>query len=283
MLSLRVSRDKRGYDHIYLVLEARRRGRTDGRAEGRLLYCGRWPSPCRVGQRPFDEDTRRLLESTHPDVAFDWSALLKTLQAALGGPRLPIASQPPAPPSGSRSGRRLVAGGSLSGAGARPPHGRPSPAQRRPHAHPEMEDIDERLPSVEIEPVEGEHIPGEVVLVTAEFEQREPAFTEPEFEPVCEADRQFAAAVDFELMTDEIVHIPVPEAATPPAPVTGGHVFAEPAEPAAFDTADTADTAEGHAPASEDAHDESTETANPHLRRRRRRGGRGRGKPADVR
>ncbi len=149
-----------------------------------------------------------------------------------------------------------------------------------------MDEIDERLPPVEIEPVEGEHIPGEVVLVTAEFEQREPAFTEPEFEPVCEADRQFAAAVDFELMTDEIVHIPVPEAATLRAPATGGHVFAEAEEPAAFDTVDTADaaeTAEGEAPASEDAHAESTETASPPHRRRRRRGGRGRGKPADVR
>jgi hypothetical protein len=149
-----------------------------------------------------------------------------------------------------------------------------------------MEVIDGRLPPVEIEPVEGEHIPGEVVLVTAEFEQREPAFTEPEFEPVCEADRQFAAAVDFELMTDEIVHIPVPEAATPPAPVPGGHVFAEAAEPAAFDPGDRGDpgdTAEGQAPASEEAHAESSETASPHHRRRRRRGGRGRGKPADVR
>jgi hypothetical protein len=149
-----------------------------------------------------------------------------------------------------------------------------------------MEEMGERLPPVEIEPVEGEHIPGEVVLVTAEFEQREPAFTEPEFEPVCEADRQFAAVVDFELMTDEIVHIPVPEAATPLAPVTGGHVFAEAAESAAFDTADTLDTAEGLAPASEDAHAESSESTemagSPH-RRRRRRGGRGRGKPADVR
>jgi hypothetical protein len=293
VLSLRVSRDKRGYDHIYLVLEARRlrtTGRSEERAEGRLLYCGRWPSPCRVGQRPFDEETRKLLETTHPDVAFDWPALLKTLQAALGGPRLPIANQPPPPARESRESRESREPRDSRDSRGRRPQGAPPMSGGRPSVDRPMRPLpprpEEPLPPVEIEPVEGEYIPGEVVLVTAEFEEREPALTDPEFEPVCEADRQFVAAVDFELVTDEIVHIAVPETTpgAPPAAAAGTHLFAEASEIAAVDeesdeseaSGESGLQAEGQAATSEQPHDEST-PARPH-RRRRRRGGRGRGR-----
>jgi len=236
-----------------------------------------------VGQRPFDEETRRLLEITYPDVAFDWPALLKTLQAALGGPRLPL-SGPPPPPSRSRRPAPIAA----AAAPARPPAGRPGPSYPSP-AQPQPAP----MAPAEIEPVEGEYIPGEVVLVTAEFEEREPSFAEPEFEPVCEADRQFAAAADFELVTDEIVHIPVPEP-THHATPKGGHVFAQSSEPAVFERDATADEDEPAATAdseSEQQHEDATTSdaaagsagAAPPQRRRRRRGGRGRGKPADIR
>jgi hypothetical protein len=86
VLSLRVSRDKRGYDHIYLLLESRRKGRT----VTRLLYGGRWPSPMKIGQQPLDEAMRKTLEQAYPEVTFDWVALQRTLQQALATPRAPM-------------------------------------------------------------------------------------------------------------------------------------------------------------------------------------------------
>jgi hypothetical protein len=255
VLSLRVSRDKRGYDYIYLLLEARRRGRV----ENRLLYCGRWPAPCRVGIKPFDEDTRTRLQEAHPEVPFDWPALLKTLNAALGVSRPPIGAPLPPP---SRSRRPGAGGPGMA------PSGRPGAPYRQPVAPPMR-----RVP-------EHEPLPTEIVLVSAELEEQETTYAAPElevqherepapeFEPVCEADRPFSASIDLQLITDEIVHIHVP--APPPigdaavadeevGPIPAdGHVFTEASGPATFET-------------------------EPHRRRRRRRGGRGRGKPADSR
>lgn len=83
MVSLRVSRDRRGYDHIYLIEESRRRGRS----EGRLLYWSRLPGGMRVGREPFDEETRTRLERANPGVAFDWPTLTKTLASSLAAAR----------------------------------------------------------------------------------------------------------------------------------------------------------------------------------------------------
>jgi hypothetical protein len=301
VLSLRVSRDKRGYDYIYLLLDARRRGRV----ENRLLYCGRWPAPCRVGLRPFDSETRARLEQAHPDVAFDWSALLKTLHAALGVSRPSLST--PAPPQ-SRARRPTGAGAGAWAAYAR--GGRPGGSQPRRPGMPPPSRRDVEQP-VEIEPIEpGEtmeetleeaieepielvvssesaerdYIPGEVVLVSAEIEERESTYTAPELEPVCEADRQFAAGLDLELMTEEIVHIPVAAATAPETPAlpTGGQLFAEASGPAVFHVdpdAPDPGSAPGGGPAAEVAGDAM---GRPH-RRRRGRGGRGRGKRRDLR
>jgi hypothetical protein len=159
---------------------------------------------------------------------------------------------------------------------------------------------------------EHEPLPTEVVLVSAELEEQEPesAYAEPEleaqherepapeFEPVCEADRPFSAAIDLELITDEIVHIHVPappprgdaaiaEEENGPIPV-GGHLFTEASGPATFDAPDAPDEGpdapdEDGAPASPGAGTAGATDERPHRRRRRRRGGRGRGKPADFR
>lgn len=143
MLSLRVSRDKGGYDHIYLLYESRRKGRP----VTRLVYGGRWPSPMRVGQQPLDEATRRTLEQAHPDITFDWTALQRTLQQALSISRAPVlpdrdrrrrpsagpsAGAPPGPGPSDAAARSRPAGRGV-GAPARP--GQPSPgrpAQRGP-------------------------------------------------------------------------------------------------------------------------------------------------------
>jgi hypothetical protein len=281
VLSLRVSRDKRGYDYIYLLLETRRRGRV----ENRLLYCGRWPTPCRVGIKPFDEETRARLQEAHPDVPFDWPALLKTLNAALGVSRPPLSATPPPPSRGRRPGP-----GPGLGAPGPVPSGRPGSPYRQPIAG---------APPVRRTPTH-EPLPTEVVLVSAELEEQEVGFPEheveaeveagpaherePEFEPVSASDLPFTAAISLELMTDEIVHLRVPAppdtgepepASDDPIPV-GGHVFTEASGPATFDPPSTPGTPAGAVGAG--ATDEQAQR-----RRRRRRGGRGRGKPPDLR
>jgi hypothetical protein len=83
VVSLRVTRDKRGYEHVYLVADPRRRGRADSR----LLYWCRMPGSLRVGREPFDADTREALERANPDVEFDWPALAKSLAQSLAAAR----------------------------------------------------------------------------------------------------------------------------------------------------------------------------------------------------
>src|SRR5215467_14172900 len=85
-----------------------------------MLYCGRWPAPCRVGTRPFDDDTRARLEEVYPDVAFDWPALLKTLQAALGVSRPATTGPAPPPPRSRRPGQAPPAYGGRPGQPRRP-------------------------------------------------------------------------------------------------------------------------------------------------------------------
>jgi hypothetical protein len=83
VLSLRVTRDKRGYEHIYLIADSRRRGRADSR----LVYWCRMPGGLRVGREPFDSETRDALERGNPDLTFDWPALTKTLSQSLAAAR----------------------------------------------------------------------------------------------------------------------------------------------------------------------------------------------------
>ena len=145
MLSLRVSRDKRGYDHIYLLLETRRKGRT----VTRLLYGGRWPSPIKIGMQPLDEATRKTLEQAYPEVTFDWAALQRTLQQALATPRAPMTPEsrrrsqagrgegrPSSSGPGGGPGQGGQGGRHPQGPGRVPPSSRPQmpPRQRPPYA-----------------------------------------------------------------------------------------------------------------------------------------------------
>lgn len=83
MLSLRVTRDKRGYEHIYLIADGRRRDRV----ESRLVYWCRMPGGMRVGREPFDAETREAIERGNPDLAFDWPVLTKSLNQSLASAR----------------------------------------------------------------------------------------------------------------------------------------------------------------------------------------------------
>ena len=74
MAFLRFSRDKRGYEHFYLVQPMNRRGKS----RPRLLYFYRTPPNMRVGREPFDEAMRRALEAQNPGVPFDWRQIVAT-------------------------------------------------------------------------------------------------------------------------------------------------------------------------------------------------------------
>lgn len=72
---LKFSRDKRGYEHIYLVHASNRR---DKPSRNRVLYWFRTPPGVRVGRQPFDDHVRRALEAQNPNLTFDWEKLLAT-------------------------------------------------------------------------------------------------------------------------------------------------------------------------------------------------------------
>lgn len=75
MPAVRFSRDKRGYEYVYLVHTPVRRGKP-GRT--RVLYWYRTPPGVRIGRKPFDEEVQRKLEQQNPGVAFDWEAIIAT-------------------------------------------------------------------------------------------------------------------------------------------------------------------------------------------------------------
>ena len=114
MLSLRVTRDKRGYEHIYLLADARRRGKADSR----LVYWCRMPGGLRVGREPFDAETRERLEKANPDIAFDWPSLAKSLSQSLAAARWAARQdRPGAGQAGGGKGQRRPGGRGADGRG----------------------------------------------------------------------------------------------------------------------------------------------------------------------
>jgi hypothetical protein len=73
--SVRFSRDKRGYEYVYLVHTPVKRGKP-GRP--RVLYWYRTPPGVRVGRKAFDDEVRQRLERQNPDLTFDWQAIVAT-------------------------------------------------------------------------------------------------------------------------------------------------------------------------------------------------------------
>jgi hypothetical protein len=68
---VRFSRDRRGYEHIYLIDSSAERG---GRS--RILFWFRTPPGVKVGRSPFDSETQRSLERQNPGVQFDWAQIV---------------------------------------------------------------------------------------------------------------------------------------------------------------------------------------------------------------
>ena len=137
MLSLRVTRDKRGYEHIYLIADGRRRGR----AESRLVYWCRMPGGLRVGREPFDADTRETLERGNPDLVFDWPSLTKSLSQSLAAARWAARQERPGAGAPAGKGARRGSGPRRRTVGRRPrsaagPAGRPGSWPRRRRTRP---------------------------------------------------------------------------------------------------------------------------------------------------
>jgi hypothetical protein len=81
---LRVIRDKRGYETTYLMHWFQ----DNGRQRSRILYAFRSPSGTRVGRDALDPGLMRQLELQHPDIAFDWKAVLAERQVIEPSPEL---------------------------------------------------------------------------------------------------------------------------------------------------------------------------------------------------
>lgn len=70
---LRFTRDKRGYEHTYLLHASAKKGGT-----ARLLYWYRTPPGVKVGRAAFDEAIRQALAAQYPGIGFDWPTLMST-------------------------------------------------------------------------------------------------------------------------------------------------------------------------------------------------------------
>lgn len=81
---LRILRDKRGYETTYLMHLFR-----DGhRQRSRVLYVFRTPAGVRVGRTPLEPDVLRQLEERHPEIAFEWEAILEQQQVIEPAPEM---------------------------------------------------------------------------------------------------------------------------------------------------------------------------------------------------
>jgi hypothetical protein len=74
---LRHARDKRGYETTF-VMHSYRPGQGPSAGKTRLLYLFRSPSSRKVGRSLLDPEVMEALEHTHPDLTFDWTAMLRT-------------------------------------------------------------------------------------------------------------------------------------------------------------------------------------------------------------
>lgn len=121
---LRVIRDKRGYETTYLMHWYR----EGTRQRSRILYVFRTPGGVRVGRDPFDPEVLREIETLHPDVEFDWHAVIANRQvieplvdARRRRPKRDEATSPPAAEAPAPAAPAAAAAAETPPAPARPP------------------------------------------------------------------------------------------------------------------------------------------------------------------
>lgn len=87
---LRLTRDRRGFENTYLMHAAHPGERP------RILYWYRTAPGVMLGRPPLDEDAIRAIEDQHPDIEFDWPAILALSEVMTPEEEAPPArSQPP--------------------------------------------------------------------------------------------------------------------------------------------------------------------------------------------
>lgn len=118
---LRLTRDRRGYEHTFL-LHARFPGETP-----RVLYWYRTAPDVLVGRPALDEEAIRTIEEQHPHIEFDWPAILVLREAM---PPEEEEERPVRPQRRGRPPRR-------EGQGQPPPRQQPTPARAAAPPEPE--------------------------------------------------------------------------------------------------------------------------------------------------
>ena len=73
---LRVIRDNRGYETTYLIHWYR----EGNRQRSRTLYIFRSPGGVRVGRESLEPEVLRDIETHHPEIRFDWKAIIDSRQ-----------------------------------------------------------------------------------------------------------------------------------------------------------------------------------------------------------
>jgi hypothetical protein len=107
---LRLTRDRRGFEHTFL-LHADHPGEAP-----RVLYWYRTAPDVLIGRPALDEEAIRTIEDQHPEIEFDWPAILALREAMMPEDE----ASPERPPRRSRPIRSAV----TPGAGAGPHAGR---------------------------------------------------------------------------------------------------------------------------------------------------------------
>ena len=140
---LRFTRDRRGYEHTYLMHVAGPGSRPS------VLYWYRTAPGVLVGRPALDEDAIRLIEEQHPNIEFDWSHILEI--GALSSPEVEAKVEP----RKRKVRREDEPREARESAGPREPR---EPRRGGPRAAPEAESSPSESPAGESE---GEMAPGE--------------------------------------------------------------------------------------------------------------------------
>ena len=87
---IRQTRDKRGFEHTYVMHVARP---ANGPPRSRVLYLFRTPGSLAVGRTALDAEVMEALEHTHPDLSFDWNSMTREAVVTRAEPSAPRPSQ----------------------------------------------------------------------------------------------------------------------------------------------------------------------------------------------
>ena len=108
---IRQTRDKRGFEHTYVMHVARP---SNGSPRTRVLYVFRSPSSLAVGRKPLDAEVMEALEHTHPDLSFDWNNMTREAVVARSEPPAGRQQRPARPRPAAPEPRRTATGPSAS-------------------------------------------------------------------------------------------------------------------------------------------------------------------------